>query len=290
MSVSAPLVTAPLLKDGTFTGLVQVVSPVGLAPGATAVLHSSSQPDKVCKIASVSGINVQLVGLDAAATPTDASAFQTGHGACLIMPAQTVDSIPSGPTAPVDTLTVAGDASVGDDLTVTDDLAVTGLVTIGETLAVTGVSTLASAVVTGAATVGTTLGVTGAATLSSTCAVTGALTAGGVKALASRLQEAKGADVASAGTVTLGADGNYFVISGTTSIDYITKTGWQAGSEITLMTSGSLTLKHNTGSVPGTAGALFLVGAADVSMTANDFIKLMFDGTLWRQSTPVVVV
>jgi hypothetical protein len=48
-----------------------------------------------------------------------------------------------------------------------------------------------------------------------------------------RVQGKKGADIASATTITLGR-GNYFHITGTTTISYITTTGWQPGSVVRL--------------------------------------------------------
>ena len=96
-------------------------------------------------------------------------------------------------------------------------------------------------------------------------------------------------DVASANDITIGA-GNFARVTGTTTVNRITITGWQAGSEITIQTTGSLTLAHQGAANTGTLGRLNLVGSANVSMTANDVIKLMFDGTEWWQSAPVVVI
>jgi hypothetical protein len=83
----------------------------------------------------------------------------------------------------------------------------------------------------------------------------------------------KGANVASATTMTLGSDGNVFHITGTTAITAITTTNWQAGSEITLIFDSTASI---------TAGAnMILAGAANFNGTANDVIKLVWDGTSW---------
>lgn len=107
--------------------------------------------------------------------------------------------------------------------------------------------------------------------------------------LANRLNLAKGADVASAGTLTLGTDGNTFGITGTTTINYITIANWQAGSIITLIFAASLTVTHNAGSVPAGTQAILLSGAGNLSATANDTLTLVNDGTTWREIARCVI-
>lgn len=104
-----------------------------------------------------------------------------------------------------------------------------------------------------------------------------------------RVLEAKGADVASASTLTLGSDGNTFAITGTTTINYITTAGWTAGACFTLLFSTSVTLTHNAGSVPGGTFALLLSGAANFSATANDSITFIHDGANWREIGRTVI-
>lgn len=58
---------------------------------------------------------------------------------------------------------------------------------------------------------------------------------------------AKGADLASASTLTLGTDGNYFDVTGTTTITAISSMA--AGSLIRLKFEGALTLTHNSTSL-----------------------------------------
>jgi hypothetical protein len=71
----------------------------------------------------------------------------------------------------------------------------------------------------------------------------------------------KGADVASAGALTLGSDGNYFDITGTTTITSIATKG--IGTIVHLHFDGALTLTHD-------AADLVLPGAADITTAAGD--------------------
>lgn len=95
-----------------------------------------------------------------------------------------------------------------------------------------------------------------------------------------RFETSKGANVASANDLTLGTDGNVFHITGTTTINAITTANWQAGSEIILIFDSTPTVKNNTAGGGGTA-VMLLAGAADFSATANDVLKLVYDGTSW---------
>jgi hypothetical protein len=97
-----------------------------------------------------------------------------------------------------------------------------------------------------------------------------------------RFETAKGADVVAANDLTLGAAGNIFHITGTTTINAITTSNWQAGSEITLIFDSTPTVKNNTAGGGGTA-VMKLAGGADFSATADDVLKLAFDGTKWYE-------
>lgn len=97
-----------------------------------------------------------------------------------------------------------------------------------------------------------------------------------------RVRRSKGADVASANDLTLGLDGNFFTITGTTQINGIATADWTAGSDVVIQFSGALTVKHNT--APGAGFApLYLAGAVDFSATADDILLLIYDGTIWRE-------
>ncbi len=107
--------------------------------------------------------------------------------------------------------------------------------------------------------------------------------------VAGRLTASKGTSTAAAATLTLPSDGNEFIISGNTNVDYITKTNWPAGSFFILQFTGTPTLNHNTGSVPGTAAALKLHGGASMAMAAGDSVLCFYDGTV-IQVSPLAIV
>lgn len=87
--------------------------------------------------------------------------------------------------------------------------------------------------------------------------------------LSSKLNEAKGADIASSGTTDIGAaTGNYVNITGTTTITALGTV--QAGTRRNVNFNGALTLTHN-------ATSLILPGGANITTVAGDtatFISL----------------
>lgn len=104
--------------------------------------------------------------------------------------------------------------------------------------------------------------------------------------IAGRLLETQGADVASAGDLTLGADGTSFEITGTATVNAITIAGWQNGSRITVICTSTSTWKHNTAGGAGTVPMLLDAGS-DFACTADDTLTLLLSergGTqAWRQ-------
>jgi len=106
--------------------------------------------------------------------------------------------------------------------------------------------------------------------------------AGGNTIHTARVQLSKGANVASAGDLTLGSAGNAFLITGTTTINAITTTSWQSGSVIRLIFASTPTVKNNTAGGASTAKML-LNGGVDFSATANDVLTLIYDGTNWLE-------
>jgi len=97
-------------------------------------------------------------------------------------------------------------------------------------------------------------------------------------AVSFRLQEKRGASVASAGTITLGNDGNYFHVTGAIPIDFVTKTNWQdGGGPIEIYIQDGTTLNHNTAAPPGTALAMKLLGGVNAIMAAGSKIRFRRD-------------
>ena len=101
-----------------------------------------------------------------------------------------------------------------------------------------------------------------------------------------RVMGAKGADAASATTLSLGTGGNYFDVTGTTQINTIEISQWTAGSTATLQFDASVTVKHNTA---GSGASILLAGAVDFSATADDTLQLAYDGVTWREVSRTVI-
>lgn len=93
-----------------------------------------------------------------------------------------------------------------------------------------------------------------------------------------RIQGLKGADVTSSTTITL-VDGNFFDVTGTTQIDAMTSTDWQAGSVVILHFDASVTVGHNVG-----ADGFFLFGGVDFSATADDTLTVVWNGSRWEET------
>ncbi len=97
-----------------------------------------------------------------------------------------------------------------------------------------------------------------------------------------RFQGSQGADVASADAITLG-DGNYFDITGVTTINHMINTDWQSGSTVTLQFDSTPTVTNAAGGAAGAEQDFALAGAANFVATAGDTLTLVNDGTLWRE-------
>lgn len=108
--------------------------------------------------------------------------------------------------------------------------------------------------------------------------------------ITTRWGESKGATVASATNVTLGNDGNYFEISGTTTINCIVNTGWRSGARITLYFQSALTLTDGA-ACAGANEELRLQGNANVAISALSTVDFRYDLVAgdWLQITAPVV-
>jgi len=95
-----------------------------------------------------------------------------------------------------------------------------------------------------------------------------------------RIQGAKGSDVASATDISLGLDGNAFVITGAVQIDTIIASGWTPGSVIILDFASTPTVKDATA---GIGQSLSLKSSVDFVATAGDTLVLYNTGTVWKQ-------
>lgn len=107
-------------------------------------------------------------------------------------------------------------------------------------------------------------------------------TSGDSVTMSGRFKIDKGADITAAGDLTLGTDGNFFKITGNTTVNAITTSNWQAGSEVTLWFSGTPTVSHNTAGGGGTA-LIQLDSQVSMSAVSGTILKLIYDGTVWRE-------
>lgn len=97
--------------------------------------------------------------------------------------------------------------------------------------------------------------------------------------MATRFQENTGASVASASTITLGGDGNFFFITGSTTINTIATTNWQDGSEITLsFASANGPLITLAGNIVPQYGVAF-------QTTGITWLKLRLTGSTWYEES-----
>lgn len=95
------------------------------------------------------------------------------------------------------------------------------------------------------------------------------------------------ATAATGTTMTLGAS-NYNTTTGSTTVDFITTTGWTAGSWIVLNLGADVTFRHNIASPPANTAALNLAGDANISPTQGDQLSFVYTGTVWQQTTAVL--
>jgi hypothetical protein len=101
--------------------------------------------------------------------------------------------------------------------------------------------------------------------------------------MGTRFEFAKGADVASANDLTLGTDGNYFVITGSTQINRLLPTTWQAGSMVILDLPASIVIKHNQ-SAGGGYVPIYLAKLADWTVgLGGGALVLVYNGTKFNE-------
>jgi hypothetical protein len=103
--------------------------------------------------------------------------------------------------------------------------------------------------------------------------------------LQGRLQEGRAGNTASATTLTLPTNpaGNLFPITGTTTVNGITTSGWQAGSRFILELPSGITITHNSGAPGGGAVAIQLNAAANLTTARVTMLELVYNGTFFYQ-------
>lgn len=102
-----------------------------------------------------------------------------------------------------------------------------------------------------------------------------------------RLQETQGSSVASGANITVG-DGNIFLVTGTTTIDTMTSTGWQFGSRVTLYFNSNITINNATA-----ADAFQLDGGVAFATTSGASLTVVLINSTndhWREVSRTVGV
>lgn len=92
----------------------------------------------------------------------------------------------------------------------------------------------------------------------------------------------EGTAIASASTITIPGDasGSSFNVTGTTTINHITQTGFATGGWVILrFASAGCTITHNAGSPPGGTGPILTATGANITSTAGMVLQFRFDGT-----------
>ena len=69
----------------------------------------------------------------------------------------------------------------------------------------------------------------------------------------------------------------------------MTITNWQAGSIVTLIFTTSLTVTHNAGGGTVNDASFFLESGLNFSANNNDTLTLIYDGSVWREISRVVI-
>lgn len=111
------------------------------------------------------------------------------------------------------------------------------------------------------------------------CEISGSLA--GISLL-NRIHERKGADIASASTITVGIDGNYVHVTGSTAIDFLTNTGTQDGTRLELYFVAAVTVNNNTGAPPAGTHPFALSGSVNYAATAGSRLSVRRDAALGK--------
>jgi hypothetical protein len=101
--------------------------------------------------------------------------------------------------------------------------------------------------------------------------------------LSGQLKTAKGSSPTAANDMTLGGDGNFYEMTGATTVNRIAQSGWQAGTPVVIRNSSSMTWTHGT-AAGGGFGGLRLSGSANWVAPVDSCLTLMFDGTNWTET------
>jgi len=105
-----------------------------------------------------------------------------------------------------------------------------------------------------------------------------------------RYNQSRGGNVTSGTTITAPSNSNYFHVTGTTQIDFMTSTNWSDGALVFIVFDGALTVRHNTASPPANTAPFSLSGAANVAYGAGAKASFRYDQSggptgVWLEQT-----
>lgn len=99
---------------------------------------------------------------------------------------------------------------------------------------------------------------------------------------AARFETTQGAQLTAANDLTLGTDGNIFQVAGNTQINRIASANWQNGAVITLLFTGTPTIKNGQATGGGFA-VLRLAGTADLVAANGTVLTLGLITSEWQE-------
>ncbi len=100
---------------------------------------------------------------------------------------------------------------------------------------------------------------------------------------ATRVQENRTGNLASATTLTIANTGNVVPVTGTVTVNGIVTTNWQTGARITLELASGITITHNSGAPGASAVAIQLRAGSNLVTSGVYFLDLIYNGTFWYQ-------
>ena len=103
-------------------------------------------------------------------------------------------------------------------------------------------------------------------------------------------QQAKASSsVISSDSITPPTDGNFFDVTGSTTINHINDTNIQAGTEIVIQFSGALQLTNEAGSTTGDEVDMILQGASNYTTTIGDVFTFRLTTDAWLETSRTTV-
>ncbi len=217
-----------------------------------------------------------------------------GTNITSIVPSGTSITINATTQTPTLNATDVGYGSAGNTLTGTRDLTFTTLthtLQVGQSATNIGIISISSSGGAGGASITTDSGATQMIFKNFSGNTVATMDNNASTILSGMLQEKMGQDITAASTITFPFTGNYFHITGNTTINLWNSTGIQDGTEMTVLFTGKGTIKNNQ-TASGQALPILLANSVDLTTNNNNLRFIMRLDTsvgAWIQITPVVV-